>query len=99
MLYQITGKHIDVGDALRTHVADGLGAIVDKYAYAGRPTDGQVVFSRDAHEFCCEATVHLTNGADGSGEGEGDRDLRGLRELRGQDGEAATPLQATVKEP
>lgn len=60
MLYQITGKHIDVGDALRTHVEESLGAIVEKYA--GRPTDAQVIFSRDGHEFCCEATVHLSSG-------------------------------------
>jgi ribosomal subunit interface protein len=58
--YQITGKQIDVGDALRTHVEDGLGAVVGKYAE--RPTDAQVVFSRDRHEYVCEAVVHLSTG-------------------------------------
>ena len=60
MRYQITGKQIDVGDALRTHVETSLGAIVEKYA--GRPTDAQVVFSRAAHEFACEAEIHLSTG-------------------------------------
>ena len=30
--------------------------------YAQRPTDASVVFSRSAHEFACEATVHLSTG-------------------------------------
>lgn len=60
MRYQITGKHIDIGDALQTHVKQELGAAVDKYAE--RPTDANVIFSRSAHEFVCEATVHLSTG-------------------------------------
>ncbi|WP_238367553.1 ribosome hibernation-promoting factor, HPF/YfiA family [Mesobacterium pallidum] len=60
MLYQITGKHIDIGEALQTHVRDELGTVVEKYA--GRPTDANVVFSKSAHEFVCEATVHLSSG-------------------------------------
>ncbi|MEC8628867.1 MAG: ribosome-associated translation inhibitor RaiA [Pseudomonadota bacterium] len=60
MRYSITGKHIDIGDALQTHVKQGLGEIVDKYAE--RPTDATVVFSRDAHEYVCEATIHLSTG-------------------------------------
>jgi len=60
MRYQITGKQIDVGDALQTHVKSELGETLDKYA--GRPTDAQVVFSRTAHEFHCEAVVHLSTG-------------------------------------
>jgi ribosomal subunit interface protein len=58
--YQISGKQIDIGDALRTHVEDNLAAAVGKYAE--RPTDAQVVFSRDGHEFVCEAVVHLSTG-------------------------------------
>jgi ribosomal subunit interface protein len=60
MRYQITGKQIDVGAALRTHVEQGLGGVVEKYA--GRPTDANVIFSRDSHEYVCEATVHLSTG-------------------------------------
>jgi len=60
MRYQISGKQIDVGEALQTHVKDELGAAVAKYAE--RPTDANVIFSRDASEFVCEATVHLSTG-------------------------------------
>ena len=62
MRTQITGMHIDVGDALRGHVQSELAAIMGKYA--GRPTDAQVVFSKAAHEYVCEATVHLSTGID-----------------------------------
>ena len=60
MRYQISGKQIDIGEALQTHVTTELGTAVGKYA--GRPTDAVVVFSRQAHEFHCEATVHLSTG-------------------------------------
>ena len=60
MRYQITGKQIDVGDALQTHVKDSLNEVIEKYA--GRPTDATVVFSKSGHEHVCEATVHLSTG-------------------------------------
>jgi ribosomal subunit interface protein len=60
MRYQITGKHIDIGSALQTHVQDELGSVVQKYAE--RPTDANIVFSKNAHEFVCEATIHLSTG-------------------------------------
>lgn len=60
MLYQISGMHIDIGDALREHVETELNEVVRKYAE--RPTDANVIFSKDATEFVCEATVHLSTG-------------------------------------
>jgi len=60
MRYQISGKQIDIGEALQTHVKDELGTAVNKYAE--RPTDAQVVFSRSASEYVCEAIVHLSTG-------------------------------------
>ncbi len=60
MRFQITGKQIDIGTALQSHVETELGGIAQKYA--GRPTDANVIFSKDAHEFVCEATVHLSTG-------------------------------------
>jgi ribosomal subunit interface protein len=60
MRYQITGKQLDVGDALQSHVKSELAETLAKYA--GRPTDAQVVFSKAAHEFHCEAVVHLSTG-------------------------------------
>ena len=60
MRYQISGKQIDIGEALQTHVKNELGGIVDKYAE--RPTDAHVIFSKSASEFVCETIVHLSTG-------------------------------------
>lgn len=60
MRYQISGKQIDIGEALQTHVKAELGEVIEKYAQ--RPTEAVVVFSRVAHELVCEATIHLSTG-------------------------------------
>jgi len=60
MRYQITGKQIDIGDALQTHVKSELGEVIEKYAE--RPTDANVIFSKSGHEYVCETVVHLSTG-------------------------------------
>ena len=45
---------------LQQHVKDELNAIVQKYAE--RPTEALITFSKDAHEFVCESSVHLSTG-------------------------------------
>ena len=60
MQYQISGIHIDVGDALQTHVKGELNDAITKYAE--RPTDAQIIFSKSGHEFVCDAIVHLSTG-------------------------------------
>ena len=60
MQYHITGKQIDIGEALQTHVRDSLNDVIAKYA--GRPTDANIVFSKSGNEHVCEATVHLSTG-------------------------------------
>lgn len=60
MRYQISGRQIDVGEALQTHVKSELTEVVDKYAQ--RPTEAVIVFSREAHEFVAEAVIHLSTG-------------------------------------
>ncbi|KEO54459.1 ribosome hibernation-promoting factor, HPF/YfiA family [Thioclava pacifica] len=67
MRYQISGKQIDIGEALQSHVKTELGEVVDKYMQ--RPTDATVTFSKNAHEFICEATVHLSTGLTASAKG------------------------------
>ena len=67
MRYQISGKQIDIGDALQTHVKTELGEVTAKYA--GRPTDAVVVFSRSGHEYVCEITVHLSTGLNAQAKG------------------------------
>ncbi len=60
MRYQISGKQIDIGAALQTHVKTELDGILSKYA--GRPTDAHVVFSKSGNEYVCESIVHLSTG-------------------------------------
>ena len=60
MQYQISGKQIEIGQALQTHVKDELSGVIQKYAE--RPTDAQIIFSKNAHEFVCETVVHLSTG-------------------------------------
>jgi len=60
MRYQISGRSIDIGEALQTHVKAELGEVVEKYAQ--RPTDTVVTFSKVAHEHVCETIIHLSTG-------------------------------------
>jgi ribosomal subunit interface protein len=68
MRYQISGKQIDVGEALQTHVKTELGEVMEKYSQ--RPTDALIVFSRDAHNYVCEAIVHLSSGLTAQAKGQ-----------------------------
>ena len=56
MQYQISGIHINIGDALQNYVTDELNEAIDKYAE--RPTDAQIIFSKSGHEFVCDAIIH-----------------------------------------
>jgi len=60
MRYQISGRQIDIGEALQSHVQTEMDEVLAKYT--GRPTDANVIFSKSAHEYVCEATVHLSTG-------------------------------------
>lgn len=60
MRYQISGKQIDIGESLQTHVRTELDEVVAKYA--GRPTEAQVVFSKSGHQLVCETVIHLSTG-------------------------------------
>jgi len=60
MRYQISGKQIDVGSALQTHVQEAVDEVVEKYSQ--RPTEAVITFSKNAHEYVCEATIHLSTG-------------------------------------
>ena len=60
MRIQVSGKQIDIGDALRLHVEDRLTETVGKFF--DRPVDAVVTFSRDRHEFISNSSVHLSTG-------------------------------------
>ncbi len=56
MQLSVKGKQIDVGDSLRQHVETRLTGIVGKYF--GGSLDASVTFSREAHLFRADITVH-----------------------------------------
>jgi ribosomal subunit interface protein len=60
MRIQVTGRQVDVGDALRARIEDDLESGVTKYF--GRPTEGVVTVSRNGVGFECDALVHLSSG-------------------------------------
>ena len=60
MHLSVKGKQLDVGDALRSHVAETLNGVVGKYF--GRPIEANVVFSREAHLFRADISVHVGRG-------------------------------------
>lgn len=60
MRIQVSGKHIDIGDSLRTHVEDRLVEAVGKYF--DRPVDAVVTFCKDRHQFVADSSVHLATG-------------------------------------
>ncbi|MEX2518393.1 MAG: ribosome-associated translation inhibitor RaiA [Paracoccaceae bacterium] len=60
MRIQVTGRQIDIGDALREHVEAELLAAVSKYADV--VIDAEVTFSRDAHAYRADAVVKLARG-------------------------------------
>lgn len=60
MQLTVKGKQLDVGDALRTHVADSLTAVVGKYF--NKPIEANVVLTKDAHLFKADIQVHVGRG-------------------------------------
>lgn len=60
MSIQVSGKHMDVGDALRTRVQDELSASVGRFFERGGAAD--VVLSKDGHLICCDVTLRLASG-------------------------------------
>ena len=60
MQIHITGQQIDIGDALRVHVAEKLNAGVGKYF--DQPLNANVAFSRDGEAYACTASVHVFRG-------------------------------------
>ena len=57
MQLSVTGKQIDVGDALRGHIATSLDAAVSKYF--DKAIEGSVVIARGARMFRADISVHV----------------------------------------
>lgn len=60
MQVQITGKHVELGDALRTRIADDLSSSIEKYFDRGGGAD--VVVMREGNSFKVDCAVTLASG-------------------------------------
>ncbi|MBL6946934.1 MAG: ribosome-associated translation inhibitor RaiA [Rhodospirillales bacterium] len=66
----VKGKNINVGDSLRSHVEENLDSDVKKYF--DRALHATVIFSREAHLFRADVTVHAGRGMTMQGKGSAD---------------------------
>ncbi|HEY2179275.1 MAG TPA: ribosome-associated translation inhibitor RaiA [Caulobacteraceae bacterium] len=60
MRVQVSGRHVDVGEVLRTRIGDDLSGSVGRYFERGG--DADVVVSRDGHGFRVDCAVSLASG-------------------------------------
>ena len=68
MQITVSGKQVELSDALRTRVSDHLDLIAGKYF--DHALEAQVTFSRARSFFTCDITVHAGRGLTLRGEGE-----------------------------
>jgi ribosomal subunit interface protein len=61
MQIQVTGKHVDVGEALRSRVSDELSSSIGKY-FDREGGGADVVVSREGHAFRVDCAVTLASG-------------------------------------
>jgi ribosomal subunit interface protein len=57
MPFRVSGKSIDVGDALRERISDRIAGIVSKYFDGGY--SGHVTLAKDGFGFHTECAIHL----------------------------------------
>jgi ribosomal subunit interface protein len=68
MQLTVSGKQVDLSDALRVHVDTQLGSITAKYF--DQALEAQVTFSRARSFFTCDINLHAGRGITVRGEGE-----------------------------
>ena len=69
MRVTVAGKQVETGEALKTHVSDGLTGISRKYF--DHALQAQVTFHKNRSLFACDIQVHAARGLILRGEGEG----------------------------
>jgi ribosomal subunit interface protein len=60
MPFRVSGKNIDVGEALRTRVSERIAEVTAKYFDGG--FSGHVTIGKDGHGFRTECVIHLDSG-------------------------------------
>lgn len=57
---EVTGQHIDIGNALRQRVEEMLSDAIEKYF--DRPAQARVAFTHEGSGYGCDVTAHLNSG-------------------------------------
>ena len=60
MQLSVTGKQMEIGEALRRHVEASLGSILDKYFKTA--IEAHAIFSKEAHLSRAEISIHIGRG-------------------------------------
>ena len=60
MRYSISGRQLNIGDALKQHVNGNLEHVVSRFAE--RPTHASTVFAKNGQDIECEIIIHLSTG-------------------------------------
>jgi ribosomal subunit interface protein len=68
MSFRVSGKNLDLGDALRERVNDRIAETLDKYFDGGY--SGHVTLARDGFGFRTECAIHLDSKVTLNAEGE-----------------------------
>ncbi len=61
MTLRVSGKNLDIGEALRTHVQQRIAAMIAKY-FDGQITTGHVTLEPEGSGFRTECALHLSSG-------------------------------------
>jgi len=61
MTLRVSGKNMDIGDALRVHIESRIQAVLEKYR-AG-PAAGHATIEREGSGFRADCTLHMKSGA------------------------------------
>lgn len=68
MSVQVTGKNIDIGEALRFYVEDRIDQTLEKFI--GNATSGHVRIEKDGSQYRTDCSLHLGSGLDLQSKGE-----------------------------
>ncbi len=60
MTLQITGKNLDIGEALKAHINDKIDHVMDKYI--GTPLSGNVRVEKERSKFLIDCSIQLQSG-------------------------------------
>jgi ribosomal subunit interface protein len=61
MTLRVSGKNLDIGESLRTHVQQRIATMIAKY-FDGQVTTGHVTLEPEGSGFHTECTLHLSSG-------------------------------------